>query len=288
MPSRIISGNRLTLKEPIRQYEYEVLSSPSSISLDIIPGTFSETSVGGIRELSAHVKVSELRNIRMPMDANPRKPEQLPVVVEIQNSAGGADSNIFVYKNNGMDVFCQSVIPARSGQGLDSPVTSLAISFGTPDDRDGVCNGAITYFALTRLPADPDAASVKIRFYIFQGAPRELKVAIAKAKNKNRAVSSSDDANFMGYFQRMKDQLGTWRNLVKWQTGDVELSQEVERPVPVQDYVRFLSCFTIGDAYHWDQSRDAPMIDSHRQREIMMRNPGTAMSDFISNMRVNE
>jgi hypothetical protein len=279
MASTILSGTKETKTEPRRSQHYEVLSCPSKVSLDFVPGTYFETNVSGIREINVLTKVTELNKIRLPMEANPRKPEQLPVVDDIQAAATEPAPNYFVFKNNGIDVFCKVV-----SRGDPPQADTLTIEFGPESDKDGICNGAVTYYSLQRLNALPSDPEVKIRFYQLPNATPALKSAIAQAKNRNRAVSGSDDANFMGYFDRLKQQLGAHQNLIKWGTGDVEIAGATTNPLSVIELIRYLSALKIEDAYHWDQNPTEDLLRSHKSRESLLKNPAVHTTRFIEEM----
>lgn len=279
MTSLILRGTVKDQTEPRKAQQYQVLSCPSVVTLDAVPGSYFENNSSGIREVNVLVKVSELNKIRLPMEANPRKPEQLPVVEAIQASATEAAPNYFVYKNNGIDVFCKQV-----SRGSGATIDTLTLEFGPDTDKDGICNGAVTYYSLQKLTILPGDPTVKIRFYQMPKATPALKSEIAAAKNRNRAVSASDDANFMGYFDRLKEELGPHQNLVKWGTGDVAIAAATTNPLSVVEFIRYLSALKLEDAYHWDQNPTVDFLRSHKSRESLLKNPAIHTTQFIEEM----
>jgi hypothetical protein len=322
MKSEILEGEPIELKEPIKDKVYYVLSAPSKVRIVYENGTKSETIHYGVKETVVHVRIEELNRIRLPIDANPRKPEQIPSLVRaIQASAQEGPSskkeekqregeevgeedklqddianedqvaetqkedekNIFVFKNNGIDIFCKKVTPEDSEEKENS--RSLVVEFGPETSKDGICNGGLTYYALQPLTNLPDDACVKLRFYEFEGAPLELKSRIAEAKNRNRSVSTSDDANFMGYFERIKVQLGPeYTRLVKWQTGDVEVTGDL--PVSASTMVRLLTALQLGEAYHWDVRTGKDQLRSHNDRNnLLLIHKSKALDQFVAGMR---
>ena len=276
MSSAILSGEIKRLSEPKQGNPYFVLDLPSKLILNYKDGTYSETEHQNVKEVVVHVKITELNRIRFPMDANPRKPEHMAVVETIRESALTRDSNLFIYKNNGIDVFCKNI--ERSGD------DHLIIEFGEKITKDGVCNGGLTYYSLQSLENLPDDAYVKVRFYQFDGESIELKRDIAKSKNQNRAVTSSDDANFMGYYDRIKDCLGEYANFVKWETGDVTVVT-TERPLTAPMVVRFLSALKIDEPYHWDINPTEHTTTSHKRKRSLLTGGNKIVDDFIESMR---
>lgn len=285
MASKIVSGVPIKQKEPRQDQEYEVLplqstkdplSVPAIVTIDYIPNTKSVTDHAGVKETVVHIKIADLNSIRLPMDANPRKPEHIQSIVDtLRESAQEANPNLFVYKNNGIDIFCKK---------LSEPIENeLQIEFGNADARDGICNGGLTYYCLQSLSSLTNDACVKVRFYEFGGADLELKAKIAKAKNQNRSVASTDDANFMGYFDRIKERLGDYVNFVKWETGDVSL--QTEYPMTIGTLIRFLSTLRIDDPYHWEINPNQHTFTSHKTKTSLLTQSGKYIEDFIETMR---
>jgi hypothetical protein len=160
----------------------------------------------------------------------------------------------------------------------------MIIEFGEPDKKDGICNGGLTYYSLQKLSEIGDDACVKMRFYEFEGAPLELKSRIAKAKNQNRSVTSSDDANFMGYFDRIKDQLGDYSNLVKWETGDVNILQ-ADNSINATMMIRLISALKIDEPYHWEFNPSEHFLSSHKKKRSLLTSSSRSLEDFIDAMR---
>jgi len=281
----IVDGGIKVHNEPKKYLPYEVLDLPSTIQLDYLKGTKSETTHAGVKEIVVHVKISDLNKIRLPMDANPRKPEHISSLVKTIQESAQEEPNIFVFKNNGIDIFCKSIQPCQDQRAEENEdIETLQIEFGDKETKDGICNGGLTYYSLQPLSDLPDDACVKVRFYIFERASLELKSMIAKAKNQNRAVSSSDDANFMGYYDRIKEQLGPdLVNLVKWETGDVEVG--CNEPITAPMLIRFLSALKIENSWHWALNTTAHPITSHESRNFLLLESGRALGDFVKTMR---
>lgn len=289
MSSRVESGAIQSRVEPHKNQSYEVLETPSKVTLDFVPGSLFETTFEGIREVNAVILVKDLNAVRLPLDANPRQPEHLPVVEDIRASATDLEkSKRFVYMNNGIDVFCQSVSPLSGTEAAEPTTNTLSIEFGGPEAHDGICNGGVTYYALQGLPALTGEPAVKVRFYQFEGADLALKAAIAQAKNRNRAVSTTDDANFMGYFDRLKEKLGPLTDRVKWSTGDTDVISGDFAPLSIADLIRFLSALRIEESYHWALNRSAEVLRSHVKREDLLRQAKSHADKFVKNMSSEE
>ncbi len=279
MVSEIRAGGSKEQLEPRQGKPYKVLSLPSTVAIDYVPNTRSDTRHSGVKETVLHVKISELNKVLLPMDANPRKPEHIKSIVEtLQSSAQKPSPNIFVYKNNGIDVFCKKLTFVENQN-----VGTITVEFGNQDSHDGICNGGLTYYSLQGLTNLPDDSAVKMRFYEFDGAPLSLKSEVAKAKNQNRSVASTDDANFMGYFDHIKEKLGDYVDLVKWETGDIELA--TDNPIHISTLVRYLSALRIDEPYHWDLNPNQHTLSSHKSKTNLLTQSSKFVEDFIENMR---
>ncbi len=233
------------------EIEYDVLQTPSSITFENIEFEPSYTFEDGFQFYHIYVTAHQLKEICLPTDANPREPTLATVVREMQETIQITPEK-FHHLNNGISVICDNV----TYEGGDH---SLTITFR---EGDGICNGGHTYFSIVTFPGDIDAKClvqielIELPKQLEGTARKEIVNDIASARNKNRALLPTTEADYLGLYNNFKDWLGDNKKFVSWHEGDSEAHSDSIRS---DHFIRLLASI---DPY-WFQH---PQITASDQR----------------------
>lgn len=221
------------IKNSIDGWDYAVLKTPCEV-------TFQEAIYEGstgfgddYRFYHVYMKCEELRNSAMPVDANPREPSRGDVVNNMVETIR-KNPEKFHHRNNGITVICDNFSSCE-----ETGVISVSFKEG-----DGICNGGHTYFSIVTFPNSiADHCFVHLEFIKIpniDGIDRKQIVNdIASARNRNRQLLPTTQADFLGYYKRFKDCLGESSELVSWHEGDSNAHRD---HIKSDHYIRMMAC----------------------------------------------
>ena len=193
--------------------KYRRREAPCEVTLACRGGGAAESVVDDYGFAFHHVFVpaNALRTVCLPLDANPREPTRVDVVKRMEETLRESPSN-FHHWNNGITVVCKSV---------DFGDNDLRVSFL---EGDGICNGGHTYFSIVTFPARlPDDCMVHLELIELPEAinnRRQVINDIAARRNRNRALSPTTQADFLGHYDPFRAALGVESKQVSWHEGD--------------------------------------------------------------------
>lgn len=186
----------------------------------------------GFEILHLHIRSSEIQEVCLPLDANPREPTRADVVKKMSETLRD-DPQRFHHWNNGITVICNELVFAHG---------KINIAFL---EGDGICNGGHTYFSIVTFPTSlPDNCLVHVEFIVLpQGletAKRNSVInAIAARRNRNRALMPTTQADFLGFYGSFQSALGENSNHVSWHEGD---SSALPSAIKSELLIRMLAC----------------------------------------------
>jgi hypothetical protein len=173
----------------------------------------------------------------LPLSNNPREPGESKAVkamkktLEEKNKCG-----YFHLFNNGLTIIAKSLTH-------DSINGTVTLEFD--HDKQGVCNGGHTYYAIKRGIL---GKYIKSEFFVnvevmvlpkmSADDKKKLTILIAKARNFSNPIKPESLADAAGYFQPIKDMLGTNEHLLSYHEND---SNAVEGAVPAKEFLRTLA-----------------------------------------------
>lgn len=196
--------------------EYMVLKTPGEVSFHGVKLHQSESFNDGYKFYHLYIKCNELKKTCLPMDANPREPKAGDVVGKMQHTIQLCPDE-FHHLNNGISVICAEVK-------YDSHNETVTISF---NEGEGICNGGHTYFSIVTLPIDIDEDCyvhlelIEIPAEIADKAKRKKAINdIASARNRNRMLHVTTEADYLGYYIPFQKCLGENTKYVMWHEGD--------------------------------------------------------------------
>jgi AIPR protein len=220
-------------------YDYPCRESPCTTTLRVeryakqdLPSHFAVHQI--------YVKCQEVREKLLPLDANLRDPTRTEQVQDMQRCLEETPGD-FYKLNNGMTILSRSV--------THNPQTGeVAIEFA---ERDGVCNGGHTYFALVTAPFEIDPVAL-VHMEVLQLPPTlapedRLQVVrrIARARNNNNALSLRSEADYLDYYHQFKERIDpTW---VIWKDGD---RNAADQAIDAEHFIRLLVCLDPKRFYH--------------------------------------
>lgn len=152
-------------------------------------------------------KTSALKDLAIPLGANPRKPSSKNKNVQSMIAQLEDEPNNFRRKNEGISIIANKAI-------ID--VQSHKVMFEV-DERQGIINGGHTYYVLNKYGVD-DAT---VRIEINTGVPDNLTVEIAASRNASKKLAAESELNHLGMFDWIKNSISPeLRAEVKFFEGD--------------------------------------------------------------------
>ena len=245
---------------------------PSNVKLQVVDykNHSALKQTGAFETHHMYVSCQEVNERYLPfLDANPREPSQTPQVKNMQGTLGSQPED-FVKMNNGLTIICTNIE-------FDSKEQSVEIQFS---ENEGVCNGGHTYFAIQTYEGKlAKNASVRIEaIQLPQGLDEESRkeqiVKIARARNDNRGLGRSSEADFLGYYAPYKNGMRD-DQLVSWHEGDADAYSEA---ISAQHFIRLLQSIDPTKYYHPIYS---PGADRHKRLAI---SPGNVHAKWYDNM----
>lgn len=227
-------------RESTSGVEYSVLDTPSSVALDYIEAnSYSELSpVGGFSTHHVYIKCSEIKNSLLPIEANPREPSKSNVVKDMRDTLGDVPED-FIKWNNGITVICES-----AGFSDDS------IELNFAEEREGICNGGHTYYAIQTTQGDISDAAVHLEIIeIPTNGSDDRKQTIVDIASKRNAVNNLDDssrADFLDLYSPFKQKMNE-PQLVSWHEND---SDALDTSIDAKTFIRNLAIVDPKRSYH--------------------------------------
>jgi hypothetical protein len=217
-----------------------------------------------------YVSCQEVNERYLPfLDANPREPSQTRQVESMQETLGSQPED-FVKMNNGLTIICTNI-------DFDRKENKVQIRFS---ENEGVCNGGHTYFAIQTYEGKlANNASVRIEAIqlpqeLDEESRKEQIVKIARARNDNRGLGRSSEADYLGYYEAYKHGMRDDR-LVSWHEGDADAYSEA---ISAQHFIRLLQSIDPTKYYHPVYS---PGADRHKRLVI---SPGNVHAKWYDSM----
>ena len=255
-------------------YEYNVLSTPTEQNYKV--QSLKQIEIGNDIYYHGYMRASEIRLIKMPLDANPRKPSPTRVVRIMQKTLQERPQD-FHHLNNGITIIASNVE-------INSSYDEMIIEFAAPINNygDGICNGGHTYYAVEQYQATvmPDAL---IRFEILVLDPQLSKddklnklKDISSARNAHNELDSSTIANFLDYYKIFIESLGNNSVFFKWYEGDPNSLPIAEKSTNLIPQLTSLSPFwfshytnaSLSNSTHQSASRSPGSVHSSWMKTI--------------------
>jgi len=224
--------NEIFTRTSIDEITYKAIRTPCKIIIQSVKHATLEIG-NGFRAHHIYVSCEAIKGSLLPLDANPREPSLTSQVKDMQETLQKSPLD-FVKKNNGMALLCEDV-------SYEGSTGNCIMSFG---EKEGVCNGGHTYFAIvtTTFEIDKDAQVHLELLELPEGMVREDKlqeiIKIARARNNNNRLSLRSEADYLGYYNLFKGILQDTR-YVSWHEGD---SDAYEDAILAEHFIRLITC----------------------------------------------
>ena len=208
-------------------YEFNVLDTPSTETYTVY--SISEFTIGNDKYYHGYIKGKEIREKKLPIDANPRKPGPTKVV-KLMQATIQKEPKMFHHLNNGMTIIATSLEH-------DPTKDEIKIEFGSivGIHGDGICNGGHTYFSIEQFKGEiDDDMLVKVEILILdnelEAQDRSAKIkVISEARNAHNELESITTAHYSGYYDNFIKQLGDKKIFFKWFEGDPDAIKGAEK-----------------------------------------------------------
>lgn len=198
--------------------EYRVVETPATVVLpEVEYGGGCKTTDGYVFH-HLFVKCKMIREMGLPLDANPREPTRVKVVDEMATTLRETPE-MFHHWNNGATMVCDSFR-------VDGNVATIEFGQGT-----GVCNGGHTYFSIVTYPEElPDNALLHLEVIdvpeLEEEARRLAINSIARNRNANRQLLPTTQADFLEYYEPFKAAMADEVGRVRWHEGDSSADED--------------------------------------------------------------
>ncbi|MBJ7960553.1 AIPR family protein [Bacillus cereus group sp. N28] len=152
-------------------------------------------------------KTSTLKDVVIPLGANPRKPSSNNKNVKEMITQLETDPTNFRRKNEGISIIANEAV-------IDQQSNKVIFEI---DERQGIINGGHTYFVLNKYGVD----NATVRIEINTGVPEKLTVEIAASRNASKKLATESELHHLGMFEWVKDSISPeLRADVKFFEGD--------------------------------------------------------------------
>lgn len=190
-----------------------------------------------------YFRCTDLSETPLPLDANPRRPENTTQVQAMRDTLENSPKD-FVNRNNGIVTLASEVYLDNHGQ--ESVVNDggrVSLQF---EEGEGVCNGGHTLLAIQNYAEDPDALVhmevIEMDSSSATETDKRKEISeIADARNNNNQLEERSEANFLGYYDQFKQQLGD-SDVVSWLEGD---SNAKEDAIDAYQFFRILKSLDV-------------------------------------------
>jgi len=228
---------------------YQVLKIPSEVTLEYVESQ-SYQGLGGIGGLPTHhayVQCQEISDNLLPIEANPREPGDSGVVKDMRNTLEDTPGE-FVKWNNGLTIICESI-------NIDD--TEKEIKFNFVGEKEGICNGGHTYYAIETTSANLTRAGVHLEIIeisseVSSDERRQTIVDIASKRNAVNNLDNSSRADFLQLYNVFKERLSDSRK-VSWHEND---SDAYDDAIKSTKFIRNLKILDPESFHHPIVSKD--------------------------------
>lgn len=140
-------------------------------------------------------RTSNLCEMDIPLNANPRKPSKANKNVKAMISQLEKDPSNFRRKNEGISIIANKAV-------IDNDNKKIIFEV---NDKQGIINGGHTYYVLNKYGVD----EALVRIEINTGVPDELTVEIASSRNSSKKLAVESELNHDGLFEWVKESIST-------------------------------------------------------------------------------
>ena len=140
-------------------------------------------------------RTSNLCEMDIPLNANPRKPSKANKNVKAMISQLEKDPSNFRRKNEGISIIANKAV-------IDNDNKKIIFEV---NDKQGIINGGYTYYVLNKYGVD----EALVRIEINTGVPDELTVEIASSRNSSKKLAVESELNHDGLFEWVKESIST-------------------------------------------------------------------------------
>lgn len=230
--------------------EYEVIQTPATIEFHDLRVVPSHSFSDGYSFHHLYVPCSQVKSIGLPTDANPREPTRADVVKRMEITIK-ENPEKFHHMNNGISIICDNV------EAIGEDTVKIVFQEG-----DGICNGGHTYFSIVTHPDIPDSCLVHLELIKLPNSlDTELRKQvindIASARNRNRQLLPTTQADYLGYYDPFKNALGSNQSYISWHEGDSDAHRDA---IKSDHFIRMLACV---DPFWFNH----PQIKSRRSKQ---------------------
>ena len=251
-------------------YQFSVLESPGQAQYNIVQ--LKKFELDEYVYWHGYIKAKEIKDIKFPLDANPRKP-QPSVVTKRMMATIQKHPKMFHHLNNGITIICESC-------DLNETDGIVDIKFGEVlnNHGDGICNGGHTYYSIEQysgIISDDCLVRIEIIELPNSISPEERSQTIkeiAEARNAHNQLKSSTSANFSGFYEPFKTQLGENSIFVRWLEGDPDAICNAE---DVKNFIAMISAVSP----HWSSHILTGNDGNHK---TAARGPGSRHDKWMS------
>jgi len=225
-------------KKAIDGETYPLLEAPCSVDLQVVQ--YAKENVDSYSVHHLYVPCPEISRKLLPLNANLREPEETSQVADMRTCLNDTPNDFFKL-NNGMTLLCESV----TQNGL-----TCGIVFG---QKEGVCNGGHTYYAILTSNI-PDDSKAVVHLELLE-LPKDMDpivklreiVRIARARNNNNRITQRSEADYLKYYSIFKKFLPNTTYVV-WHEGDSAALPDIS--IKAEEYVRLLSAMDPDQYFH--------------------------------------
>lgn len=207
---------------------------PLKVNYEFADFTGKEELDDGYEIYHIYLNCSEIQDIGLPLEANPREPAETPQVRAMRDTLEDK-SNDFVKKNNGVVTISSDI---------DTSGDTVTFEFIS---GEGICNGGHTYFAIQTVEEIPETQQLHLEALVVPENPdkerKEIITDIAKARNNSNELSDRSEADFMGYYEPFQDSL-IRPELIRWRENDSDARSDAE-PIDAVHFLRLLICLDV-------------------------------------------
>ena len=207
-------------------WEYHVLETPATVRFPVSSFSSANNFADGIIYHSAYIPADAIRQIKLPLDPNPRKPSPNTLVKTGIQVTLRSHPEFFHHYNNGITLAITSVTLHPS------------TASGTPDEievtfevGDGICNGGHTFLAIENFGATSIDPSALVRCELVE-IPASIRdrqqriLDLSRFRNMNNKIADETEANYLGFYDSFKEVLGSKSTAFKWYEGDTEAASD--------------------------------------------------------------
>ena len=196
--------------------------------------TYFKTPINGILIYTFFVKCDRYRE--MPLDPNPRAPDESREPYKEMKKTLIEEPEMFFLKNGGINVITDDL-------DINESNNKVTIKFAP---EFGILNGGHTQAAILDTQKETlidDKAIVRIEIIKVSKMSLSDIEHIAKSKNMTSTLKTFSSVNFQGYFDELKDSLKPeFKDRIIWYEG-----QDIPdgKGVPSEDIIAILSMFNV-------------------------------------------